>query len=47
VGQALAAVVAARLPLATEAEAADTPWLKLPPTPALPTPARSDIAAVN
>jgi pimeloyl-ACP methyl ester carboxylesterase len=47
VGQALAAVVAARLPLATEAEAADTPWLKLPPTPALPTPARSDVAAVN
>ena len=47
VGQALAAVVAARLPLATEAEAADTPWLKLPPTPALPMPARSDVAAVN
>ncbi len=33
--------------MAAEAETADAPWLKLPPTPALPTPARSDVVAVN
>ena len=47
VGQALAAVVGAGLPIAAEAGTADAPWLKLPPTPALPTPTRSDVAAVN
>jgi pimeloyl-ACP methyl ester carboxylesterase len=47
VGQVLAAVVGARLAFAAEAEAADAPWLKLPPTPALPPPARSDVAAIN
>src|SRR5215831_9779819 len=26
---------------------ADAPWLKLPPTPPWPTPAKSDVAAVN
>jgi pimeloyl-ACP methyl ester carboxylesterase len=47
VGQALAAIVGAGLPIAAEAETTDAPWLKLPPTPALPTPARSDLVAIN
>jgi pimeloyl-ACP methyl ester carboxylesterase len=48
VGQALAAaVVGAGLPIAVQAETADAPWLTLPPTPALPTPTKSDVAAVN
>jgi len=47
-GQALAAVVGASLPLASMAETSDpAPWLKLPPTPALPPPSKSDVAAVN
>jgi pimeloyl-ACP methyl ester carboxylesterase len=47
VGQALAAVAGAGLPIAAAAETADAPWLTLPPTPALPPPTRSDLAAVN
>jgi pimeloyl-ACP methyl ester carboxylesterase len=47
VGQALAAVVGASLPMAAKAATADAPWLTLPPTPALSTPTRSDVAAVN
>src|SRR5712671_5838684 len=47
VGQALAAAVAGGLPIAAEAETSDAPWLTLPPTPALPTPTRSDVAAIN
>lgn len=64
VGQALAGVVGACLPIAANAETADppplprakptapggpadTPWLKLPPTPALPTPTKSEVATIN
>jgi pimeloyl-ACP methyl ester carboxylesterase len=56
VGQALAAVAGAGLPFPTNAQPAkpttpgghaDAPWLTLPPTPALPTPSRSDVATVN
>jgi pimeloyl-ACP methyl ester carboxylesterase len=47
VAQALAAVAAAGLPIAAGAAPADAPWLTLPPTPALPTPARSGVAAIN
>jgi pimeloyl-ACP methyl ester carboxylesterase len=48
VGQALAAVAGAGLPCRAAAGApADAPWLTLPPTPPLPTPARSGVAAVN
>ena len=46
-GQALAAVLGAGRPIAAGAETADAPWLTLPPTPAWPAPARSDIIAVN
>ena len=46
-GQALAAIACAGLPIAAEAETADAPWLTLPHTPALPTPTRSDVAAIN
>jgi pimeloyl-ACP methyl ester carboxylesterase len=47
VAQALAALAAAGLPTAVEAEPPDAPWLTLPPTPALPTPTRSDLVGVN
>jgi pimeloyl-ACP methyl ester carboxylesterase len=46
-GQALAALAGAGLPIAAKAETADAPWLTLPPTPALPTPIRSDLVAIN
>jgi pimeloyl-ACP methyl ester carboxylesterase len=43
----LAAVAGTGLPIAAKAATANAPWLTLPPTPALPTPTGSDVAAIN
>ncbi len=47
VGSGLAALACADLPVAALGAPADAAWLTLPPTPTLPTPTRSALAAVN
>jgi pimeloyl-ACP methyl ester carboxylesterase len=47
IGSGLAALACADLPLAAAGAPAAAAWLTLPPTPTLPTPTRSALAAIN